>query len=338
VLVIVSVLIRFRLRESPLFQSLKSAGKTARSPIAESFGGLTKWQTLLMVLWGATAGQAVIWYTGQFYALSWMQGKTTGNVSFTDASLIVAIGLALATPFFIVFGALSDRIGRIKVMMAGNLLGAVLILPIFYMMRQNTPAAGPGHYHAAVLVLGIFLLVLLVTMVYGPIAAFLVESFPSRVRYTSVSLPYHIGNGYFGGFLPLIATIVATNAAKNSDLKDFAPYAGLLFPITVAAITFIVGSLLLAETRNNKMDDEHMVTQRGFNWAIFLPLVALTAVALVLADQYITPTQNTKSFDVQWFFRFLFAAVVVVTGAYALWRRGKSGDPLSPAFPSPEIP
>ncbi|HEY8838355.1 MAG TPA: MFS transporter, partial [Dehalococcoidia bacterium] len=214
-LVIVSVLIRMRLRESPMFQSLKSAGKTSRSPITDSFGGFTKWQTLLMVLWGATAGQAVVWYTGQFYAFSWMQGKTTGNVTLTDASLIVAIGLMLGTPFFIVFGALSDRIGRKKIMMAGNLLGAALILPIFYMMRQNTPAAGPGHYHAAVLVLGVFLLVVLVTMVYGPIAAFLVESFPSKVRYTSVSLPYHIGNGYFGGFLPLIATIVVTNAAKN---------------------------------------------------------------------------------------------------------------------------
>jgi len=100
-LVIVSVLIRMRLRESPMFQSLKSAGKTSRSPITDSFGGFTKWQTLLMVLWGATAGQAVVWYTGQFYAFSWMQGKTTGNVTLTDASLIVAIGLMLGTPFFI---------------------------------------------------------------------------------------------------------------------------------------------------------------------------------------------------------------------------------------------
>ncbi len=336
-LVIVSVLIRMRLRESPMFQSLKSAGKTSRSPITDSFGGFTKWQTLLMVLWGATAGQAVVWYTGQFYAFNWMLGKTTGNVTLTDASLIVAIGLMLGTPFFIVFGALSDRIGRKKIMMAGNLLGAALILPIFYMMRQNTPAAGPGHYHAAVLVLGVFLLVVLVTMVYGPIAAFLVESFPSKVRYTSVSLPYHIGNGYFGGFLPLIATIVVTNAAKNKDLKDFAPYAGLLFPISVAAITFIVGTLLLRETKNNKMDDEQMITQRGFNWGIFLPLVALTVVALVLADQYITPTQNTKSFDVQWFFRILLAVVTVVVVAYALWRRGRGGNAQSTSLSSPDM-
>jgi hypothetical protein len=205
------------------------------------------------------------------------------------------------------------------------------------MMRQNTPAAGPGHYHAAVLVLGVFLLVVLVTMVYGPIAAFLVESFPSKVRYTSVSLPYHIGNGYFGGFLPLIATIVVTNAAKNKDLKDFAPYAGLLFPISVAAITFIVGTLLLRETKNNKMDDEQMITQRGFNWGIFLPLVALTVVALVLADQYITPTQNTKSFDVQWFFRILLAVVTVVVVAYALWRRGRGGNARSTSLSSPDM-
>jgi len=221
---------------------------TSRSPITDSFGGFTKWQTLLMVLWGATAGQAVVWYTGQFYAFNWMLGKTTGNVTLTDASLIVAIGLMLGTPFFIVFGALSDRIGRKKIMMAGNLLGAALILPIFYMMRQNTPAAGPGHYHAAVLVLGVFLLVVLVTMVYGPIAAFLVESFPSKVRYTSVSLPYHIGNGYFGGFLPLIATALV---ARTGNI-----YAGLAYPTAIALMTFIVGSIVLPETGQRKIWDE----------------------------------------------------------------------------------
>ncbi len=180
VLVIVSLIIRLRLKESPMFQTIKLEGRTSKAPITDSFGSLTKWQTLLLVLWGATAGQAVVWYTGQFYALSWLQGKGTANVSFVDSYLIMAVGLLLATPFFIVFGALSDRIGRKKVMMAGNLLGAALTLPLFLIMHRYTPVA--HNYQPVILTACVFCLVLLVTMVYGPIAAFLVESFPSRVR------------------------------------------------------------------------------------------------------------------------------------------------------------
>jgi MFS family permease len=215
VLVAISLFIRLRLRESPMFQSIKAAGRISKSPITDSFGGLAKWQTLLLILWGATAGQAVVWYTGQFYALSWLQGAGTAKVPFVDSNVIMAVALALATPFFVVFGALSDRIGRKPIIMGGCLLGAVLTLPIFLLMHRYTPIA--GNYQPVILTLCVFVLVLLVTMVYGPIAAFLVESFPSRIRYTSVSLPYHIGNGYFGGFLPLIATALVASATRSQD-------------------------------------------------------------------------------------------------------------------------
>ena len=120
-------------------------------------------------------------------------------------------------------------------MMAGNLLGAVLTIPLFMLMRQNTPVV--NNYRPVILTLCVFVLVILVTMVYGPIAAFLVESFPSRVRYTSVSLPYHIGNGYFGGFLPLIATAGVAWATTQPQYKDFAPFMGLIYPVSIAAIT-----------------------------------------------------------------------------------------------------
>jgi MFS family permease len=333
ILVGISLFIRLRLRESPMFQAIKTSGRTSSAPITDSFGSLVKWQTLLMVLWGATAGQAVVWYTGQFYALSWLQGKGTANVPFTDSYVIIAVALALATPFFVVFGALSDRIGRMKIMMAGNLLGAVLTLPIFLLMHRFTPVA--NNYQPVLITLCVFCLVLLVTMVYGPIAAFLVESFPSKVRYTSVSLPYHIGNGYFGGFLPLIATALVASATRSSDAnwKAWAPYAGLAFPIAVAAITFVVGSLLLRETKNNAMEDELMVTQRGFAWPVFSGLVALSVVALLIADQFLTPTLNTSAFNVQWFFRLLALVVVVLSLVYAAMRRLRHGA-VSPPPPS----
>jgi MFS family permease len=320
-LVGISVFIRLRLRESPMFQAIKDTGRTSKAPITDSFGSLLKWQTLLLVLWGATAGEAVVWYTGQFYVLSWLQGRGTANVPFVDSTVIVAVALAVATPFFIVFGALSDRIGRIKIMMAGNLLGAILTLPLFYLMHRYTPVA--NNYQPVIITLCVFVLVLLVTMVYGPIAAFLVESFPSKVRYTSVSLPYHIGDGYFGGFLPLIATALVASATRspNAQWKAWAPYAGLAFPIAVAAVTFIVGSLLLRETKDNAMEDELIVTQRGFSWPVFGGLVALSVVALILADQFLTPTLNTPTFNVQWFFRLLALVVVVISVGYALTRR-----------------
>ncbi len=323
VLVIVSVLIRLRLKESPLFTQLKAEGKTSTAPISETFGNRAKWQTLLMVLWGGTAGQAVVWYTGQFYSSSWLQGAKTGKVPFVDANTIVAIALALGVPFFIVFGALSDRIGRKPIMMAGNLLGAVFIIPIFVVMYQFTPLS--GHYNPVILTLCVWLLVILVTMVYGPIAAFLVESFPARVRYTSVSLPYHIGNGYFGGFLPLIATALSAAAFNNPSLVRYAPFMGLVFPVSVALITFIVGTILLRETKDNSIYAE-VSNQRGYSPVIFGSLIALSVVALVLADQFLTPTLSSATFNVQGFFRLLALVIVVCAGGFALSRRGRRSD------------
>ena len=320
-LVGISLFIRLRLKESPLFSSLKSAGRTSSAPVTESFGSWAKWQTILTVLWGAAAGQAVVWYCGQFYALDWLRGPTLGQVPSDDTSWIMVVALAMATPFFIVFGALSDRIGRKPVMMAGNLAGALLTIPIFMLMWENTPAG--GTYRPVVLTLCVFLLVIFVTMVYGPIAAFLVESFPARVRYTSVSLPYHIGNGYFGGFLPLISTVVVGLAVANpGDWPVDPQYAGLLYPVSIAAITFVLGTVLLRETRFNQIDAEtHAAVSQRASPAILAILIGLTVVVLVLADQYITPELNRPNFDVQWFFRLLGLAIVLVIAAFVAMRR-----------------
>jgi MFS family permease len=241
VLVIVSYYIRARMAESPLFARLKAEGKTSTAPIADSYGTAERWKVFLIVLFGATAGQAVVWYTGQFYALIFLQ--TILKVPLDTAYKIVALGLLLGTPFFIVFGSLSDRIGRKKIIMAGCLLAAVTYIPIYHAMSS---AAEPLNF--PLLVGLIFIQVLYVTMVYGPIAAFLVESFPAKIRYTSLSLPYHFGNGWFGGFTPVIATSIVAATGNR--------YAGLWFPISVATITFIVGSLLLRETKDERIWSE----------------------------------------------------------------------------------
>ncbi len=322
VLVIVSLIIRLRLKESPLYTQLKSEGKTSKAPIADSLGSKAKWQTILLVLWGATAGQAVVWYTPQFYASSWLQNAKIAGVKFVDTNWIIAIALLFGTPFFIVFGSLSDRIGRKPIIMTGCFLGAVLTIPMFTIMRHFTPVM--GHYNPVVLVFCEWVLIVLVTMVYGPIAAFLVESFPSKVRYTSVSLPYHIGNGYFGGFLPLIATAVVAAAYKHPNLTKYAPYMGLLFPVTIAAITFVVGTLLLRETKNNTMDLQ-VTNQRGYSPAIFWSLIGLSVIALICADQFLTPTLNTSTFNVQWFFRIL-ALVIVLGGVLFAFMRRRQGE------------
>ena len=233
-LVGVSYYIRRRMQESPVFLALKAQGKTSRAPIRDSYGTADRWRVFFLILIGATAGQAVVWYTGQFYALFFLQ--TVLKVDADLAYVIVAIALALGTPFFIVFGALSDRIGRKRVMMAGNLVAALSYYPIYMAMRHY---ADPATFSTAMLVLLVLVQVLFVTMVYGPIAAFLVEAFPARIRYTSLSLPYHFGNGWFGGFLPFIATAMV---ARTGNI-----YAGLWYPIAVALLTVVVGSLFLVD-------------------------------------------------------------------------------------------
>jgi len=241
VLVVVSYYIRARMAESPLFAKLKAEGKTSTAPIAESYGTAERWKVFFTVLLGATAGQAVVWYTGQFYALIFLQ--TTLKVPLDTAYKIVAMALLLGTPFFVVFGALSDRIGRKGIIMAGCLIAGLTYIPIYHAMASF---ADPINVPALVGL--VFLQVLYVTMVYGPIAAFLVESFPARIRYTSLSLPYHFGNGWFGGFTPVIATsIVAATGNK---------FAGLWFPIAVSLMTFVVGSLLLRETKDQEIWQE----------------------------------------------------------------------------------
>jgi len=286
-LVGISLYIRIRMKESPIFQQIKSAGMTSAQPLKEAF---TQWDNLkrvLISLFGATAGQGVVWYTGQFYALFYLQ--TILKVNSRSANYIVAIALLLGMPLFVFFGALSDRIGRKRIMMAGCLIAALSYVPIYHAMQnvagsqvvtavsqRNTttgaisltpqtlvngalqPAKEVLPYTnfesfivdpvAWKLILLVFIQVIFVTMVYGPIAAYLVEAFPAKIRYTALSLPYHIGNGVFGGLLPLIGLWVV---AQTGNI-----YAGLYYPIIVASLTFIVGSLLLRETRHTLIWDE----------------------------------------------------------------------------------
>src|SRR6202167_4917662 len=270
ILVLISLYIRLKMKESPIYAELKATGMTSTQPLKDAF---TKWPNLkqvLISLFGATAGQGVVWYTGQFYALFYMQ--TILKVNVKTANIVVAIALLLGMPFFTVVGALSDKIGRKKLMMAGCLLGVLTYIPIYKGMQRAAgnnvvtvksarnkitgaisltamttdatgaliPAKEAPSPDTTMLVLLIFVQVLYVCLVYGPIAAYLIEAFPAKIRYTSLSLPYHIGNGVFGGLLPLIGL---WSVAATGNI-----YAGLYYPMIVAGITFIVGSLLLRET------------------------------------------------------------------------------------------
>jgi MFS family permease len=243
-LVAMSYYIRMKLKESPLFAGMKAAGKTSRKPLSEVFRSAENRKIMLLALLGATAGQAVVWYTGQFYALFFLQ--TVLKVNFVTANIIVAVALAIGTPFFIVFGALSDKIGRKKIMMAGCLVAALTYLPIYKAMHHFAGSgSNPDTFMLTVLVL---VQVLYVTMVYGPIAAYLVELFPTRIRYTSMSIPYHFGNGWFGGLTPFIATYIVTTTGNI--------FAGLSYPIAVALMTFIIGSIKLKETKDVRLWEE----------------------------------------------------------------------------------
>jgi len=333
ILLAVSIWIRLKLNESPMFQKMVEEGRGSKRPLTEAFGQWSNLKIAILALLGATMGEAVIWYGGQFYALFFL--TQTLKVPAVTASILIATGLAIGTPFFIVFGALSDRIGRKPIMLAGFALAAVTYFYIFaglthfanpkleaalagspitvtadpgecsfqfkatgvekfttgcdnikaalvgLSVNYNNVTAAPGtkasvqigaqtiaadapnlaatiaaavkahgypasadtndiNYPMTILLLAI--LVVYVTMVYGPIAAWLVEMFPTRIRYSGVSLPYHIGNGWFGGFLP--ATVFAIVAATGNI------YSGLWYPIVVAGISFIVALIFLPETKD----------------------------------------------------------------------------------------
>jgi MFS family permease len=327
VLLIFSVYIRLKLHESPIFVKMQSEGKGSKSPLTDSFLRYPNNKYVLLALLGATAGQGVVWYTGQFYALFFL--IITLRVDYLTAYTLIGASLLLGTPFFIFFGWLSDRIGRLKIILAGCLIAAITYFPLFqglthfvnpaleafqqkttivvaatdcsfhmfvgpwskftdcdkakdFLTKQglsfkSVPAVGseavvvtigsaeikgwdekkaaaalkdagyPGpadkskiNYPMTLLIL--FIMLIYVTMVYGPIAAFLVELFPTKIRYTSMSLPYHIGNGWFGGMLPLLATALV---AATGDI-----YYGLWYPIVVSIMTVIIGTLFLRDTKD----------------------------------------------------------------------------------------
>ena len=274
-LVGISLYIRLKMKESPIFSSLKAQGKTSTNPLRDALHGWDNWKRILKSLFGATAGQGVVWYTGQFYALFFID--TILRLPKTEARMVIAMAILLGMPLFVVFGALSDRIGRKRIMMTGMALSAIFTVPIFHgiVSAANTgvvrvdeaknaigertltafnaagekvlPSTSSDPNYVAMIGL-IFLLMVFVTMVYGPIAAYLVEAFPAKVRYTSLSLPYHIGNGVFGGMLPLIGLYVCSATGSL--------YWGLAYPVVVASITFVVGMITLKETRDVRIWDE----------------------------------------------------------------------------------
>jgi MFS family permease len=279
ILVTISLYIRLKMKESPIFTQIKTAGMTSLQPLTDAFG---KWENLkrvLISLFGATAGQGVIWYTGQFYALFYLQSVLKVNPK--TSNIIVAIALLCAMPFFTVFGSLSDKIGRKWLMMAACVLAIATYIPIYKAMEAaagnhviglksaknkvtgaisltplvadpvtgaQVPAKEASSPDIPRLVLLVFIQVIYVCMIYGPIAAYLVEAFPAKIRYTSLSLPYHIGNGVFGGLLPLIGLSLC---AATGNI-----YAGLYYPMIVAGITLVFGSILLKETHGTKIWDE----------------------------------------------------------------------------------
>jgi len=340
-----SLYIRLRLNESPVFQQMKAEGRGSRTPLRDSFLRYPNNKYVALALLGATAGQGVVWYTGQFYALFFLLGPL--KLDFTIAYQIIAISLIIGTPFFLIFGWLSDKIGRKPIIMLGCLLAVLTYFPLFHMLTETVnpqlvafqnktaitarvnPATCEFHVftgpwstfsdcdrakgHLAAMGLGhdtinvaagepeaitigsvsipikdfvaqkvgdkitaeakaqgwpaaadksrmgyttpefwktvaiITIMVIYVTMVYGPIAAYLVELFPAKIRYTSMSLPYHIGNGWFGGMLPLLATAIV---AATGNI-----YNGLWYPIGVAVLTLIIGMFFLHDTKGVEAQD-----------------------------------------------------------------------------------
>ncbi len=313
-LVGVSIYIRLKMHESPMFTKLKTEGKISKNPLKESFSKKQNFKMVLLALFGAIMGQGVIFYTGQFYAQSFIEN--TCNVDFNDSRYILLWGIAFATPFFVIFGAWSDKVGRKWIMLTGILLGAIFYRPIYQIFLDKTDVskteitaiaatAQPvitrtvlpnntdslittstkitlltgASYHKVLtdtvfatpnkaighakeiykdkkldtatfwLFVGLmFFQILLVTMAYGPIAAFLVELFPTKIRYTSMSLPYHVGNGVFGGLVPFIATLIASFPGAT-------PLSGLWYPIGIAALSFVIGAIYLSNKTHQNVND-----------------------------------------------------------------------------------
>ncbi|RYG22105.1 MAG: MFS transporter [Chitinophagaceae bacterium] len=313
-LVGVSIYIRLKMHESPMFTKLKSEGKVSKNPLKESFSKKGNFKMVLLALFGATMGQGVIWYTGQFYAQSFIEN--TCKVDFNDSRYILLWAIAFATPFFVVFGSWSDKVGRKWIMLTGMLLGIIFYRPIYQIFIDQTDVSSVdaskiksteapvvtkvainggidslvstssrfnlvdgssfvklnvdtvyadvnksvGHAPTLykdkklsssvfwIFVGLVFFQILLVTMVYGPIAAFLVELFPTKIRYTSMSLPYHVGNGVFGGLVPFIATLIASFAGST-------PLSGLWYPIGIATLSFIIGAIYLSNKTDENVND-----------------------------------------------------------------------------------
>ena len=255
ILVIVSIYIRLKMNESPLFSKLKSEGKISSNPLKESFAHKANLKMVLLALFGATMGQGVIWYTGQFYAQSFLENVC--KIDFDQSRTIIIWAILFATPFFVVFGAWSDKVGRKWIMMTGMLLGILLYRPIYSVFVEKTDILRAVQTtgsiilddHTYWLFVGlIFIQILLVTMVYGPIAAFLVEMFPTKIRYTSMSLPYHVGNGVFGGLTPFIATLLTTIYTGDKLV-------GLWYPIGVAAVCLVIGVIYVSNHIDTDVND-----------------------------------------------------------------------------------
>ncbi|MGA2447309.1 MAG: MFS transporter [Polyangiaceae bacterium] len=287
-LLAMSLYVRARMKESPLFVRLKRQGLLSVNPLKESFRNPVNLRYVLLALFGATAGQGVVWYTGQFYTLTFLQ--TVLKIDWKNAYLIVSIALAIGTPFFLVFGHLSDKIGRKKIILAGCLLAAVTYVPIYMGMRHfSNPrllaVADPNQMNFVMMVLLVALQVLYVTMVYGPIAAYLVELFPTNIRYTSMSLPYHLGNGWFGGFLPLIATALTSSAMVKDTFGSSSIYVGLVYPIAVCLLTLVVGGLFIHETKDHRIDTAFRsgARQPDFDWSAVLAALGVGLVLLLVA-------------------------------------------------------
>jgi len=279
ILVAISLTIRLKMKESPIYSQIKAAGMSSTKPLTDAF---THWANLKLVLtslFGAIAGQGVLWYTAQFYALFYLQ--TVLKLNAKTANIDVAVALLAGMPFFTVFSVISDRIGRKKLMMAGLLLAVVSLIPIYKGMQRAAgnnvvsvssikdkvtgaikltplttdattgklvPAPMAASPDQPMIVFYIWLQMLVVCLTYGPLAAYLVEAFPAKIRYSSVSLPYHIGNGVFGGLLPLIGLGLCATTGNI--------YAGLYYPIGVAAMTFVVGMIFLKETHGTLIWEE----------------------------------------------------------------------------------